>query len=150
IDSTASKHKLANELNFTQEGKNNLEIKSVLMKRTACFGTCQVYKVKFKLDGTAIYNGIRYVVKKGKYKGKFGSYNYGKLISFINKIECEDFNKEYRVKTTDLPGVAIIITYKSGSEKKVYSYGSGAPIGFWALTKVIDAIRNEIDWHKID
>src|SRR5699024_1184049 len=92
IDSTASKHKLANELNFTQEGKNNLEIKSVLMKRTACFGTCPVYKVKFKLDGTAIYNGIRYVDKKGKYKGKFGSYNYGKLISFINKIEFEDFN----------------------------------------------------------
>lgn len=124
--------------------KDSLKIKSVMMKRTACYGTCPVYSVKLTRSGKAIYKGIRHVEMEGTYYGQ--TLNYGSLVAFIQEIDFREFKDEYTVNVTDLPGVRITVTYQNGQQKEVYSYGGEAPIEFWALTQTIDAIKNKIDW----
>ena len=131
-----------------EQFKQNLAIKSVSLKRSGCYGPCPVYNLTFYLSGTAEYNGIRNVNKKGNYTGKISIWNYGKLCYLIDNIGFTQLEDKYRLRATDLASVTIIVNYKNGDQKKVYDYGSQGPIEFWSLTKAIDGIKNEIDWKK--
>ena len=131
-----------------QQMKETLDIKSIYMERTGCFGTCPSYELTFHIDGTAEYNGRNHVDRRGKYTGKISLWSYGRLCYLIDKIGFEDFNENYRAPWTDSPSVTIVLTYKNETKKKVYVYSQYGPIEFWGLTKSIDGVAQGIEWEK--
>lgn len=129
-----------------KKDKQQLNIQSILMKRSACFGPCPVYNVTFNNDGTAAYEGIKHVAKKGHHTGTISTNSFKKISSFINEINFKNFNSTYSSKATDLAGVTIIVTYKNGKQQKVTADVGQAPTNFWVLTKTVDGIVHTIDW----
>ena len=45
------------------------EITAIRLSRGACFGTCPIYEVTVAADGTANWNGERFVERVGRYRG---------------------------------------------------------------------------------
>ena len=46
--------------------KFHLKDVKITIERTACFGTCPVYKIEIRGDGNCTYYGIEYVMEKGE------------------------------------------------------------------------------------
>ena len=62
---------------------NNTNIKSVLMGRGACYGTCPVYTMEVFENGTLVYNGKNFVDKLGFYEKKISP---TEAVNFIKKF----------------------------------------------------------------
>jgi len=129
-----------------KNARESLEVTSISMERSGCYGSCPVYSVTFRLNGKAIYHGKKHVEDTGKHVGEINLSFYGRLCYLLEEIEFRKLKKEYRAGMTDLSSVTVTVNFKNGDQKKVYDYGSHGPIKFWALTKVIDQIKNQIDW----
>src|SRR4051812_34085343 len=77
------------------------QITEVTLDRTACFGTCPIYKVTLRSDGTILYEGQRFVEKMGAYRGT--AYSFDRLARFILKENYFDLKDDYSANVTDLP-----------------------------------------------
>src|SRR3982751_4511189 len=77
------------------------QITEVTLERTACFGSCPIYKVTLRSDGTVIYEGKRFVEMIGTYKGR--SYGFEHLAKFILSQDYFNLKDNYTRPVTDLP-----------------------------------------------
>ena len=129
----------------------------ITLERTACFGTCPVYKLAIYPDGSVVYDGKEYVRVKEvqNYRidagavqeliAKFQNAHYFSLASKYDTIKTAD-GKEMSV--TDLP-----TTYTSlsldGRTKKVEDY-VGAPKELLQLEDEIDRLAKTSRFIRID
>ena len=56
-------------------------------QRTACFGTCTVYTLAIKNDGSVVYEGKEFVKVKGRAEATISKEKIGELISEFWKID---------------------------------------------------------------
>lgn len=121
-------------------------VTEVGMERTACHGTCPVYSVVFKADGTLRYVGEENVPSKGAFTGKISVYQFNRLAEFVVESGYMNLDSNY-----DLPMVADFpSTYTTaavgGRRKFVRNYGDLGPVKLWALQQTIDSLLAEAEW----
>lgn len=140
---------------FTQEGHPSNVV--ITLERTACLGTCPVYKVTITGDGGVDYEGKEYVRVVGTRRAKINPAEVEHLVQAFQNIHYFDLKDAYRSITnpdgtetivTDLP-----TTYTSlsldGRHMKVEDY-VGAPKDLEELEGKIDATANTKRWVAID
>jgi len=130
----------------------NFENLMITLERTACFGTCPIYKLTIKGDGTVIYEGERFVNVTGTQTTKISSDKIRELVDEFYKSGYFSLKESYTKKcdirgcmhVTDLPTTITSITIDEKT-KRVENY-FGAPEKLDELQNKIDDITNSKMW----
>ncbi|MGY8932421.1 MAG: DUF6438 domain-containing protein [Flavobacteriales bacterium] len=115
----------------TKEELNQLTIS---LEKTACFGTCPVFKIKIFKNGKGIFEGKKFVKKPGLIDFKLSQKEIQKILVKAENIKFSKMLDEYSEKITDLP-----TTYIQIKEKKIKDY-FGAPKKLKDLETLIEEI----------
>ena len=131
---------------------------SITLERTACFGTCPMYKVTVTSDGTVTFNGERFTKTTGVANGKISRESFRQLVSEFEKINYFSLPDRYTPGTpvcpqriTDMPSANTSIRLKGKAKGVMHYYGcgdKGALAQLTALEKKIDEVLGTQKWIK--
>jgi hypothetical protein len=135
---------------------SDASITSVVLHRSACFGTCAVYTVEVLSNGEVRYSGEEHVKAKGQRTAQIPVDEFKFLVASIGRIGFFALHDRYRSAKdgcpkvwTDNPSADIAVT-RAGQTKRVsYYYGCRGLDIFqriiW-LSETIDDVANSAQW----
>ena len=106
----------------------------ISLQRTACFGTCPIYKIEIFSDGSGIYTGTRFVKNIGITKFYLSETQINLILTQAETIGFTNMKDEYSEPISDLPTTFIQI-----KDKKIRDY-TGAPKTLKKLESLIDQL----------
>ena len=119
----------------------------ITMERTACHGTCPVYKLTIEGNGTLTYEGKDFVQVKGKQTASLSPTQIQDLISAFEQAEFFTLRDYPHEDTTDSPSVITSITINGKTKTVNHYYGdNSAPPALFDLESKIDEITNSKQW----
>jgi hypothetical protein len=121
------------------------QLTSITLRRGPCFGTCPMYEVTLRSDGTATWYGERFVPRLGRYTGEVSVDAYQKLARFIQRAGFFGWQDEYVANVTDTPDYFLTVTTGQRS-KTVRQNATDEPPDFWVIATLIDALAATVDW----
>ena len=120
----------------------------LMMEKTACMGTCPVYKFEVYLDKTARYYGKEFVENEGEFMATLTDAQLDQLKNSFAEAEYFSFANVYSSQLTDLP--TTFLYYHNGRESlKVTDYW-GAPKELKELEKAIEDFIDSVKWQKVN
>ncbi len=119
-----------------------------MFSRGACFGTCPIYTFVIYEDGSAYYEGIRYVEKQGFYKGQISRADVQRLTQLFLNRNYIGLDEKYTYPITDMPSVSTGFQY-GGKSKTIYNYADSGPRNLEFLENELDAVGMKINWKPI-
>ncbi|HEX8891081.1 MAG TPA: DUF6438 domain-containing protein [Pyrinomonadaceae bacterium] len=131
----------------TQQALDKDQITEVTLERTACYGTCPIYKVTLSSDGTIIYEGERFVQMMGTYKGT--AYGFDRLAKLILAENYFNLKDEYTRPITDMPS-AVTSVVRGGKRKTIVDYAGTGPVELWGIEMVIDGMLKNARLDKVE
>ncbi|RYG66071.1 hypothetical protein EON77_17820 [bacterium] len=124
-------------------------LKEITLQRTACFGTCPVYTLTLRADGTAIYRGEAHVERKGAYRGTFWGRDLVRLRDVLTRVNAAKWKPDYALGVTDQASQILTIVTEKG-RKTVREYGSSGPADLWTVQTLVDGIGSRVrDWKPV-
>ena len=112
---------------------NTSEVELIIsLQRTACFGTCPIYKIEILSDGSGIYTGTRFVENIGITKFSLSETQLNLILTQAEAIGFTNMQEEYSEPISDLPTTFIQI-----KNKRIRDY-TGAPKTLKNLENLID------------
>lgn len=132
---------------------NAVQIDSITLEKTSCYGTCPVYKLTMQRDGTVTYDGKQFVKVIGHRSRRIPADRFQKLVHEIQRIGFFSFKDEYFSKQnpdgsteviTDQP--TRITTVRAGKFRKSVKNYYGGPESLAHLEKLIDNIAGSSAW----
>jgi len=119
----------------------------ITMERTACHGTCPIYKLTIEGNGDVIYEGQDFVQVKGKQTASLGPAQIQDLVSAFEQAKFVTLTDYTHEDSTDSPSVITSIT-RNGKTKTVHHYygDNSAPQELFDLESKIDQITNSKQW----
>jgi uncharacterized protein DUF6438 len=126
----------------------------VTLERTACFGSCPVYRISASSSGTVVYKGSAHVRHLGEATGRVPAERVSALLSELERAGYFSFADRYAAAeptcgryATDLP-TAITTVRLGGRTKRIeHDYGCGAaPRALRVLERRIDEVLNSGYW----
>lgn len=121
---------------------------SATLERTACFGTCPIYRVTITADGKVAYEGIRFVAAEGRREGQADPDKLAALIALVDSSRFMSLKAQYRAQVTDLPSQIVTIT-RNGRSHRVEDYAGravGMPEDVTRLEALIDEAAGDGAW----
>ena len=112
--------------------------KIISLERTACFGSCPIYKIEIFTNGKGIYSGEKFVENLVVINFKISTKNIQEIINYAEEIGFFKMKDQYYEPISDLP-----TTITKIKEKKIINY-SGGPAKLRLLEKLIDRICQDI------
>ena len=109
------------------------------LERTACFGTCPVYRMTLFKHGRAEWRGVRHTDRTGDFEGAVSVFDYGKLCYLLQKVGFEQLPPRFTAGWTDAPTIIVRIT-AGGKTTSVSDYSGVGPIDLWAEQQASDAV----------
>ena len=130
-------------------GEYGTQIASVSLQRGPCFGSCPIYDVTLRADGTATWNGERFVERLGRYEGEVNLNDYDRLARFVERAGFFDWDPEYaNDNIADLPNYYLTVV-ANGNTKTVRQYAVDEPPDFWVIATLVDSLAEDIEWTAI-
>ncbi|WP_199332923.1 DUF6174 domain-containing protein [Nostoc sp. FACHB-190] len=129
--------------------QNNQKTNSglITLQRTACYGTCPIYKITIFPDGRVVYEGERFVKVVGKRTARISPQAVRRLVAEFNKVNYFSLANSYQGGRTDAPSAITSLTI--GKRQKTVNHYLGSPNAPQALTALenkIDAVVNSQRW----
>ena len=119
----------------------------ITLERTACRGTCPIYKLTIEGNGTVIYEGQDFVQVKGKQTASLSPEQIQQLISAFEQARFFTLPDYTDQDTTDSPSVITSITLNGKTKTVNHYYGDNStPQGLFDLESKIDEITNSKQW----
>lgn len=120
------------------------------LERTACFGTCPVYRVTVYSDGRVEWEGREFVKVRGKAAGRLDAAGLRKLREAFAAARYFDLRGEFDCReVTDNPSANTSFSDGTRSRAIRHYYGCSSPAGAAALTTLesrIDEIVGSARW----
>jgi hypothetical protein len=129
------------------------QIDTIMLERTPCYGTCPVYKIVLRRDGTVTYRGKKWVKVIGRRSHKISVDAFQRLAREVERIQFFGFKDEYLWKdnpdgssehVTDSP--TRITTVRAGRVCKAVKNYYGGPEALAELEKLIDDVSGGVVW----
>src|SRR5689334_17734255 len=115
----------------------------ITFERTACHGTCPIYKLTIEGNGTVIYEGKDFVQVKGRQTASLSPDQIQQLVSAFEQTGFFTLPDYTDQDTTDSPSVITSITLNGKTKTVNHYYGdNSAPQGLFDLEFKIDEITN--------
>jgi hypothetical protein len=121
---------------------------AVTLERTACFGTCPIYKVTIYTDGTVVFEGERFVTAEGTQTLQIEPEVVQQLVEGFEAAGYFEWDDEYTEMTvSDLPTIITSVT-RDGETKQITRYAgdSSAPMELPYLETWIDLAAYTSQW----
>lgn len=115
----------------------------IIMKRTACYGTCPQYEISIYHNGIIRYDGKAFVDKLDCSEAILHDNVLLAIQSRLADINFFDFKDEYISPITDIPSVIFQVNLRQGSHK-VTDRLSG-PKSLKKLHSFIDSIADNVN-----
>ena len=115
-------------------------------RKTACFGKCPVFEVKFFSDNKATWSGKMHVERMGDYVAKLGESTIKDIKNKANEVGYLEFYNQYPIehKVADLPTT---ITYlRIGDMEKSVKNTHEGPEKLAEYEAYLEGIINGLDW----
>ena len=129
-----------------QQNVQAKSISEISIEHTRCYGTCPVYKLTLRSDGTATFVGVAYVDKVGTYTAEFGGID--RLAQSIVQHRFQHFSTRYTSSITDMPHT-ITTVVSGGRRKTVDDYADTGPQALWEVETMIDGVVAQAQWKKV-
>ena len=139
-------------------GNQNANGDQITLERTACFGTCPMYTLTIKGDGSVIFDGKRFTKTTGVATGKIRQDDFRGLVSEFGKINYFSLPDSYTPGTkecprmiTDMPSANTSIRVNGKAKSVAHYHGcgtEGALAKLTALEKKIDEVAGTQKWIK--
>lgn len=126
---------------------NNPEVhvETVTLRRGPCRGFCPAYEVTLRADGSAVWNGDRFVDRIGRFHGQFDGSDFDRLARFIERSGFFEWDEEYSGGVSDIPDYELTVV--GGDQKKrVLQNATDEPADFWVIAALVDGLAAGIDW----
>lgn len=114
----------------------------VRFERTACFGTCPVYEVVIRGDGSLVYTGKEFAQPKGTYEAQLTPEDLRSLHERIAISGFFEMEAEYDGPISDLPSAITEVFISDKRKKKILNRWEG-PEDLTRLEAYIDKL-----WQK--
>ena len=119
----------------------------ITLERTACRGTCPMYKLIIEGNGTVIYEGQDFVQVIGKETASLSSEQIQQLVTAFEQAKFSTLTDYIDQDTTDSPSVITSITLNGKTKTVNHYYGdNSAPQQLFDLESKIDEITNSKQW----
>ena len=116
----------------------------VEVSKTACFGRCPVYTFTLHGDGSATFNGKRFVEPEGQHRRTYAADTVNAVFKELIQADLYQYEDEYTDQVTDLP--TTYLTFKhEGKEKKIKLY-YGFPKELEALASRLHELAMTDGW----
>lgn len=116
----------------------------ISLERTACYGTCPIYKMEVFSDGSAFYHGERFVDHLGNYEFLVSKNTINYILERAVEIGFFEMEDKYTENVTDLPKTIVFIK-KNKQKKKIVDY-YGAPKKLKEFESLVDGC---IDYRRM-
>lgn len=114
-------------------------------EKTACFGTCPIFRFELYNDGTALYHGVNFVNMIGDYEAEISESSRTAVLREAEAIHFSDMKDLYdEPHVTDLPSV--ITGVRTKDQLKVVTSRRGGPNELKSLYAVFDEIIKNAQW----
>jgi ankyrin repeat protein len=120
----------------------------ISLKRTACEGTCPVYRVQIAGDGRVDYMGVSNVAVIGAHNDYITPHDVDTLLKIFKDANFFSMADKYAIGATDLPTYETSLSLK-GITKRVIDYGGnevGMPQAMTGLENAVDRIGDTAKW----
>lgn len=114
-------------------------VTEVTLETTGCFGSCPIYSLTFRRDGSVRYDGKDYVDRKGTVHGEISKADFLRLELLLFKNGYFQLSRNYEVPVTDMSSV-ITSAVVGGRRKKVRNYANSGPFGLWVVESAIEGM----------
>lgn len=122
-----------------------VQITAVTLRRSGSRGFSPAYEVTLRADGSADWNGERFVLRIGRFHGQFDVRNFAKLAMFIERAGFFGWKDEYSGGITDAPDYELEVA--AGMQtKRVRQNATDEPPDFWVIATVMDGLAAAIEW----
>ena len=123
-------------------------ITEISLQRTECFGTCPVYELILRSDGTATFHGGKNAQLPGDWTGKLKVQDFAELVGLVDTIGFFNLKDHYEAPVTDSP-TAIITVVRGAGRKRVSNYADSGPLSLSGLAAAIDVVASRTEWEKV-
>ena len=117
-------------------------VKTVSFSATQCFGTCPVFQLTIKNNGTVRYKGVQFVDKVGDFNLIMSKADLKYLESLLAAIKPLSLSENYHVDYTDAPTVYLTVEYSNGQNKAITDYGLSGTYGLSILYNFLLSLRH--------
>jgi hypothetical protein len=128
----------------TRPADEKPDVSEVGIERTPCYGTCPVYTLIIRSDGTFRYDGEKYVQRLGHHTGRIDRKEFDRLARFAIEIGFTQFTSYSRL-VTDNPTVYTMIAV-DGRLKIVMDYARAGPAKLLEFEAMIDKAIQDALW----
>ena len=127
----------------------------ITLERTVCFGSCPIYKLAIFSDGTVRYEGIKYVKRVGKARGRISRRQLDQLIENFTKLDYFNLDDSYTPGNkgcpqvaTDMPSAITSLTWHGKCKTINHYHGCRGPDALERLTQLEDKIDEAVKINK--
>jgi hypothetical protein len=130
------------------------QITELTLERGPCFGTCPIYRIVLRSDGTASYIGWNYVGRIGVYTGTFAPEEFTRLAKEVEALSFWELQESYLQPVNDLPVVRTAAVRADTTRKVVRDHGAlgvpavEGPAELLRIQAAIDRVAAEIAWER--
>lgn len=118
----------------------------VEISKTGCFGECPTYTFALKGDGSATFNGRRFVKPEGQHYRTYSADTTNAVLSRLVEADLYQYKREYTDNVTDLPTTYLTFEHE-GKQKKIKLY-YGYPEELGALVDQLQEVALTEGWMK--
>jgi Domain of unknown function (DUF6438) len=126
----------------------------ITLERTACFGSCPVYRLATSADGRVTYEGRAHVRQLGTASAQISPDQVQRLLSEFDRAGYFSFSSRYTPAepvcgryATDLPSAITSIRVDGRAKRIEHDYGCGAaPGALMVLERRIDEVLGSAQW----
>jgi hypothetical protein len=123
-------------------------ITEISLQRTECFGTCPVYELVLRADGTATFHGGKNAQLPGDWTGKLKTQDFTELTGLVETIGFFGLKDHYEAPVTDSP-MAITSVARGAVRKRISNYAASGPLALSGLEAAIDIVASRTEWEKV-
>lgn len=135
---------------------SNIEIDSIIVSTSYCYGSCPVYKLVIRKDTFSSLNAISYCtdkngndLKSGKYFADVNQQRVDSVFDIVNCIGIMNLSDSYSVDWTDDQTITVKTYSSDGRIKTIKDYGRQGTYGLMHLYNSLGKIYRLTDWKEI-
>ncbi len=121
------------------------------MKKTACYGKCPVFEVKFYSDGKATYHGKKFVDREGYYVAVIDDFRVSEIVRQANEVGFFKLDNTYPKNgrtITDLPNTITMVN--DGIQEKSITNNHEAPASLLDFEQYLEAQIDQLEWTEVE
>jgi len=132
---------------FPQDGSIPADM-VVQLSRSACYGTCPVYGLTVKADGSVSFDGTEYTETIGPANGRIDEDTLKALLQEFKTAKFFELDDEYTSDdcATDHPTVSTALTINGETKEIDHDTGCDAPQELVTLEQRIDEVVGSERW----